>query len=261
MDRKLTQERRSEIAGQLLDAGKVSAAALARQYGVSTETIRKDLMWLERRGLAQRGYGGAIAPVGMPERSFVEKATDNRWGKHQIALAVSERIPPGATVLLDSGSTVLEAARLLAGRSDLTFFTNSLQAAQLLAGRGRAVFLAGGSVRSSSLAVTGAAAAESLGRVNADIALLGASGFDNGRGPCVESVEEAEMKRAMICAARSAILLADASKYSLRARVQFGAWRDFDLLITDGGLSDAALSSLREQLKVWVAEVREEEEE
>lgn len=261
MDRKLTQERRSEIAGALLSAGRVSAAALARQYGVSTETIRKDLLWLERRGLAQRGYGGAIAPAGAPERSFLEKATDNREGKRQIALAVPARIPPGATVLLDSGSTVLEAARVLAGRSDLTFFTNSLQAAQLLAGKGREVFLAGGRVRSSSLAVTGAAAAEALGRVNADIALLGASGFDNGRGPCVESVEEAEMKRALIRAAKSAILLADASKYPLRPRIRFGEWREFDLLITDGGLSGAARSALCAQLEVRVAEARKEAEE
>lgn len=258
MERKLTQERRGEIAQCLMHEGKVSATALARQYAVSTETIRKDLLWLEEQGLAQRGYGGAVASSRALERSFGEKATDNRQKKRRIALATVAQIPPGATVLLDSGSTVLEVARLLSTRSDLSFFTNSLQAARLLAEKRREVFIPGGKVRTSSQAITGASAAEMLSRVNAQVAILGASGLDQGQGPCVESVEEAEMKMAMIRAAQSAYLVADASKYAQRARIRFAQWSDFSLLITDDGLRGDALEQMRGQINVLVAQIKEE---
>jgi len=119
MAQKMTRERRDEIARALIRDGKVSAAELSRRYAVSAETIRKDLLWLEGRGVAEKSYGGAIATTQAMERSFFEKATRNPKEKAKIAKAVAEMVPAGATVLLDSGSTVAEVARQLAARTDV----------------------------------------------------------------------------------------------------------------------------------------------
>ncbi|NLF27917.1 MAG: DeoR/GlpR transcriptional regulator, partial [Clostridiales bacterium] len=178
MAQKMTRERRDEIARTLIRDGKVSAAELARRYAVSNETIRKDLLWLEGRGVAEKSYGGAIATSQAMEKSFFEKATRNPKEKLRIAKAVAQMVPAGAAVLLDSGSTVAEVARQLSSRTDISFFTNSLEAAQLLAEKKRPVCMLGGAIRLSSRAATGAWATEMLSQLNADVAILGTSGFE-----------------------------------------------------------------------------------
>ena len=252
MARILTQERRSEIATRLVREGRVSAAELARRYAVSTETIRRDLLWLEARGLAEKGYGGAIATAQAMEATFFEKATDSPEEKKRIARAVSQLIPPGATVLLDSGSTVLEVARLLAVRTALTLFTNSLEAARLLAEKKRAVCMRGGQSRLSSHAATGVWAVDMLSQLNAQVAVLGASGFSPD-GPCVESMEECQVKRAMLRAADTVILAADSKKSRRRAAMRFAHWRDIALLVTDSGIDAQALSRIGQQVKAITA--------
>jgi len=224
MAQKMTRERRDEIARTLIRDGKVSAAELARRYAVSNETIRKDLLWLEGRGVAEKSYGGAIATSQAMEKSFFEKATRNPKEKLRIAKAVAQMVPAGAAVLLDSGSTVAEVARQLSSRTDISFFTNSLEAAQLLAEKKRPVCMLGGAIRLSSRAATGAWATEMLSQLNADVAILGTSGFEGSAGPCVESMEECEVKRAMLRAARTSIVAADSTKSSCRAPMRFAAW-------------------------------------
>lgn len=250
MKQMLTRERRNEIAEKLNAVGQVSAADLAREYGVSSETIRKDLLWLEERGLAEKSYGGAVAASRTLERPFLEKASYNPEQKKRIAHAIAGMIPSGAAVILDSGSTLSAVAQALASRSDLILFTNSLQAAQILAARKRQVCMIGGMVRLSSQAATGYEAEEALSRIHADVAILGASGFADCDGPCVESMEECGVKRAMIRSARTVIVAADSTKARCRARYQFAKWREVSRLVTDSGLQDAALHSLQAQTEV-----------
>lgn len=248
MARMLTRERRSEIAGLLVREGRVSAAELARRYAVSTETIRRDLMWLSERGVAEKGYGGAIATAQAMEASFLEKATDSPEEKRRIARAVAALIAPGASVLLDSGSTVLEVARLLAARNDLTLFTNSLEAARLLAEKKRAVCMLGGQIRLSSHAATGVWAVDMLSQLHTQAAVLGASGFDED-GPCVESMEECQVKRAMLRAADTVILAADSKKSRCPATLRFALWQDIALLVTDSGIDAPALERIGQKVK------------
>ncbi|NLD60279.1 MAG: DeoR/GlpR transcriptional regulator [Clostridiales bacterium] len=252
MAQKMTRERRDEIARALIRDGKVSAAELSRRYAVSAETIRKDLLWLEGRGVAEKSYGGAIATTQAMERSFFEKATRNPKEKAKIAKAVAEMVPAGATVLLDSGSTVAEVARQLAARTDVAFFTNSLEAAQLLAEKKRPVCILGGAIRLSSRAATGAWATEMLSQLNADVAILGTSGFEGSAGPCVESMEECEVKRAMLRAAKRSILVADSTKSRCRAPMRFASWAEISLVVTDAGIDAELLSELRNSVETIV---------
>jgi len=252
MAQKMTRERRDEIARTLIRDGKVSAAELARRYAVSNETIRKDLLWLEGRGVAEKSYGGAIATSQAMEKSFFEKATRNPKEKLRIAKAVAQMVPAGAAVLLDSGSTVAEVARQLSSRTDISFFTNSLEAAQLLAEKKRPVCMLGGAIRLSSRAATGAWATEMLSQLNADVAILGTSGFEGSAGPCVESMEECEVKRAMLRAARTSIVAADSTKSRCRAPMRFAAWSEVSLLVTDAGIDPELLGELRDSVETIV---------
>ena len=247
---KLTQERRNEIARRLIRDGRVSALELSEAYAVSAETIRKDLMWLESRGIAQKSYGGAIAAAQALEKPFFEKATSHPEEKRRIGRAAAERIGPVGVVVLDSGSTVMEAARELAARGDLSFYTNSLRTAQMLADRKCNVCMLGGAIRLSSQASSGLWAVEQLEQLRADWAIVGASGFLGSDGPCVESPEEAQVKRAMIRAARKVIIAADSTKSRCPAAVRFARWADVSLLVTDGGMEPEALKRLREMVEV-----------
>ena len=252
MEQKLTRERCNEIAEALVRDGKVSAAELSEKYSVSTETIRKDLLWLEKRGVAEKSYGGATATPQALEKSFFEKATNNPREKARLAKAVAAMIPAGATVILDSGTTVLEVAKWLAARTDITFFTNSLQTAQLLVQKKRTVYMLGGLIRLSSHAATGVWATEMIAQLNADIAILGTSGFEGSSGPCVESMEECEVKRAMIRAAKTSLLVADSTKSRCRSTVRFAGWADISRLVTDRGIDPERLAELRQSVETIV---------
>ncbi len=249
---KLTQERRNEIARRLIRDGRVSAQELSAAYGVSVETIRKDLTWLESRGIAEKGYGGAIAAAQALEKPFFEKATSQPEEKRRIGKAAAERIGPVGVVLLDSGSTVMEVARELAGRGEFSFFTNSLRTAQMLADRKCGVTMLGGAIRLSSQAAWGMWAVEQLEQLRAGWAIVGASGFSDSDGPCVESLEEAEVKRAMIRAAKKTIVVADSTKSRCPAAVRFARWADVSRLVTDGGIEPEVLRRLRETVEVQV---------
>lgn len=250
MKKRNTQERRQEIAEQLVAEGKITVSELASRYGVSTETIRKDMIWLEEHGLAKRGYGGAVAATALTERPFLEKSIRNKQGKAQVAKKAAELIQDGDVLLLDSGSTVLSLAKQLVLKRNITVFTNSLKAAQHLVDYGIKVYLLGGEVRSTSNALTGGWAIRALGEIQADIAILGTSGVKERRGPCVESMEESEVKRAMMAAARKTMVLADASKGDCDSLVQFANWDNVDWFITEETINQETLKCIKEKTTV-----------
>ena len=113
MRRKLTVERRNEIAALLLRDGNLKAGELAKRFSVSTETIRKDLIYLDEQGIAQKGYGGAIARSDLIERPVVMKEMENMETKAAIAVKALELIPPNGVILLDAGSTTYALAKQL----------------------------------------------------------------------------------------------------------------------------------------------------
>ncbi|HWR21855.1 MAG TPA: DeoR/GlpR family DNA-binding transcription regulator [Feifaniaceae bacterium] len=250
MKKRNAQERRQEIAGRLVSEGKITVSELAGQYAVSTETIRKDMIWLEENGLAKKGYGGAVAATALTERSFLEKSIRNRQGKANVAKKAAEFVKDGDVLLLDSGSTVLSLAKQLVLKRDITVFTNSLKAAQHLVDHGVRVYLPGGEVRSTSNALTGGWTLRAFKEIRADLAILGTSGVKGRGGPCVESMEEAEVKRAMMASARKTMVLADASKGDCDALVQFADWEDVDWFITEETIGREALEWIREKTTV-----------
>ena len=130
--KKTALNRRDEIAKSLMQDGQISTQALAREYGVSVETIRKDLLYLQKSGIAKKGYGGAVVCTEWNEQSFGQKSIEHQAEKARIAGRALDFVCDGDIVILDSGSTVAALARLLLNKKRLTVFTNSLYAAQTL---------------------------------------------------------------------------------------------------------------------------------
>lgn len=240
-------ERQQLILTSARAAGRAEVGALAEQLDVSTETIRRDLTALERRGLLQRVHGGAI-PV---DRVEPEVGLDVRIGrraavKQRIALRALEEIPPGGTVLLDSGTSTLAIAQALPADAECTIITNSLMiGAALSAKPGIELMQLGGRVRPVTGAAVGRWTCEALAELTVDVGFVGSNGFDAQRGLTTPDQEEAAVKRAMVLASRTTVLVADSSKAGRAHLTRFAALDEIDLVITDTDLDGDLAEELR----------------
>ena len=248
-----TAKRRRALAELLVADGSVQIAELAAQYHVSRETIRKDLIFLEQSGVGRRSRGGSLILEGIAEPPLSARSVENIAAKHRIAEAAVRQIPDGATILLDTGSTMNEAARLLALRHGLTIVTNSAQITPLLADSDNTVYALGGQVRATSLACVGMWTLTALRTLRADIALIGTNGVLGHTGPCTSIYSEAEIKTAMVQCAKKSIVLCDGSKFREEAVIQFADWQQIDCLITDQTAPEAELAAIRQKTTVLVA--------
>lgn len=243
-------KRREEIAAILLAEGKIKVGELAKRFKVSTETIRKDLIFLEEKGIIKKNRGSAEVRNEYEENNYVQKSQDNMEQKQEIAVKAAKLIPNGSTLILDAGSTTYQLARQLILRKDVTVITNFIPIADLLHSNGLHVIATGGEIRLSSGAMTGIFAKHCLENVNADIAFLSTSGFKGAFGPCVENFPEADIKRIMMQNATQKYLLADSSKAEVRAMVKFGDWDEFEALITDKNMDSITRNDLEQYVNL-----------
>ena len=246
----LVKERRDYIKKRLIADGSIKVSELSSFFGVSSETIRKDLICLEREGVAKKEYGGAVALRDAFEPSFKIKSVTHLEEKTRIANEALKRIESGMSLILDAGSTVFALAKALAIRKDITVFTNGFKAAQVLDEYGITTYVLGGRIRTNSNAIVGNWAIRNLQEIKVDLAVLGVSGFAGREGPCVEGFSEAAIKTAMIESSRRAIVLGDASKAKKQALVEFAKWKDIDELITDSKIEPGVLEKIRQQTAV-----------
>lgn len=242
------EERRQAITETARREGRVEVAALALRFDVTTETIRRDLTDLEARGVLQRLHGGAV-PVERfkAEPAAAQKAALLADEKRRIAKRALDLVPPGGTVVLDAGTTTGAMARLLPTEIDLTVVTNDLAIAQELATRPRlSVMLLGGRLRKNVLAAVDDWALRVLADLSVDVAFLATNGVSVDRGLSTPDTAEAAVKRAMVRAGRRVVLLADHTKVSDEHFAKFADIGDVDVLVTDGGLSDAEADRFRQ---------------
>lgn len=220
--------------------GRIDAAAISQVMGVTVETIRRDLIVLERQGVLRRVHGGAI-PI---ERFGVEPTIGARSHamtveKSRIGRAALDELPEEGVVLLDSGTTTIKVAELLPPNPDLTVVTNSGQVAMASAQRPAVTVLClGGEMRKRSQAIVGEWTMRLLEDLLVDVAFMATNGVSVARGLTTPNPTEAATKRAMIRAARRAVLLADHTKVGNDCFARFGELADIDTFITDTGLDE-----------------------
>ncbi|MDR1579105.1 MAG: DeoR/GlpR family DNA-binding transcription regulator [Synergistaceae bacterium] len=230
MNRK-TLERREKLKGMLITSGSVNSSDLSSMFSVSTETIRKDLLLLEKQGYAKKGYGGAVASTNYIETPFDLRNDKNVDAKIAIAAKAMEFIPKESVILLDAGSTTLLLAKQLLTREGLTIITNSMSVCNVLSASNNYVYITGGQVKGVTMSLVGLWANYCLDTILIDTAFLGTSGFQNFSGPSAESFQEAEMKKKILQRSNISIVLSDSSKCSSNALAQYALWSEIDFLI------------------------------
>jgi DeoR family fructose operon transcriptional repressor len=236
------EERLQAILNLARAAGRVDVAALADDFSVTPETIRRDLTTLERQGLVRRVHGGAILAERLSfEPGLATHDAVQTTEKERIAKAALAEVPTTGAVLLDAGTTTVRLAEYLPTDRELTVVTNALPIAALLATRPAITVLAvGGRVRGRTLAAVDAWALRDLAEVHVDVAFLGTNGFSVERGLTTLDVAEAAVKRAMLTAARRVVVLADHTKWGNDQFARFGSMEEVDVLITDSALDACA---------------------
>ena len=238
--------RRRERLGQIVDSRRAARLEeLSAVLGVSQATVRRDLDALATTGRLRRVHGGAVAvDEHLDEPHFDAKASTAADEKLRIAQRAVELVAPDDTVYLDSGSTVLAAARLLHGWTRLTVVTNSLPAANELAGRGPRLIVIGGELRATSRALVGPLSRLLLDTLNVDRALMGTFAFSVEDGLTTTDPSEAYTKELVMRRAREVILLADSTKIGTRSFVSAGSIGDIDVLVTDTGIDERTARTL-----------------
>ncbi len=247
MKKRMTAERRNEIAQLLLKNGNMKASTLAEYFDVSTETIRKDLIYLEEQGIAQKSYGGAIARSELLERPVARKEMERMELKTAIAERAAEMIPKNGVIFLDAGSTTYALAKLLTLRKDLTIFTNSIMVLNILSDSQNQVFSLGGRVRGSSKGIVGAWAVQAVRSLHLNIAFLGSDGFRDLSGPSCASYEETALKQAVLESCTHSVILSDHTKFFSSCLFQFAQWDQIYALVTDH-CSQPEFKSLAEKI-------------
>lgn len=239
-------QRKQHVLETLRRDGRVDAAAIAAGLSVTGETVRKDLVALERQGLLRRVHGGAVPITHLSFEPAVDTRTGHLAEKVRIAKAALAHLPERGTVLIDAGSTTAQLVEMFPGDRQLTVYTNTLPLAlQLLTRPLLTVYTLGGRVRTTTYAEVDDWAARALSEINVDVAFLGANGVSLHRGLTTPDQAEAGIKRRMLSCAHRRILLADHSKIGTVSGVRYGDVADIDVLITDDGLDESHLVELR----------------
>jgi DeoR family fructose operon transcriptional repressor len=238
---RLPARRKDELAEYVAEVGQVTVNDLAEHFGVSPDTVRRDLDELAVDGRVKRTHGGAVrsSPLSRTEISFAERMSVNDAAKNLIGEAAAALIEDGQTILLNGGTTALTVLPHLARRRNLTLVTNNLWApGRIPPDCVRDVYLLGGTVRLTSQVTLGPVEfAGTMGsrshRIHADIALIAVGGIAAGLGYSTSNLQEARMMFEMMQSSRQVVVLADHSKFDRSTFAQVGDLDVADILVTD----------------------------
>jgi DeoR/GlpR family transcriptional regulator of sugar metabolism len=227
-------ERQERIAAMVTTRGKVRIAQLTELFGVSEPTVRKDLTLMEQRGLLKRTHGGAISIRPPVEQALASRIAENAEAKRQIAKACVQLLSPGEAVFFDSGTTVHQIARALAGSGlRLTVLTDSPSIAEAVADLpGVSHLLIGGQLRRISDCLIGPLTTENLKQFAISTAFIGASGLSE-TGVTVSDLSEAQLKAAVVAKAQRVILPIDHTKVGISDFARVCDISDLDMIVTD----------------------------
>jgi len=243
----LIEERRQYIVGLVQKHGRVLVEELSASLGISRITIRKDLDYLQERGLVSRTHGGALLPGNgaISDPTLQEKEGRHSQEKVRIAAAAVNLVQEGQCVLLDSGTTTTVIARALKRFSRLTIITNAVNIAGELSGTDFEVLLTGGSLRKNSFSLVGPLAEDMLHEMHADILFLGVDGFDLEVGLTTPNVMESRVNRAMVKASSLVVAVCDSTKFNRRSLSKIVDASVIHHVITDSGLPPETAEALR----------------
>lgn len=239
----LTLQRDETILTKLRETGSASSQELAELLGVSGSTVRRDLERLELLGVLRRVHGGAHFTTASEEESlFAEAVDENAAEKEAVAARAAQLVGDGQVVLLDIGTTTMRIAHHLRGR-EVTVITSSLAVLDVLRNDTAVnLVLLGGIVRRNFQTLVGPITENILATVRADIAFLTCTGV-RPDGSIVDDISlEASIKKALITAADTVVLVATSSKFPGSGSLRIGHLENIDVVVTTNGVNEATLA-------------------
>lgn len=231
----LAIERRNAILAALSADGKVIVGDLSLKFGVTEETIRRDIDKLAREGLATKTYGGAVSnvspsidlPYNIRKRVNVER-------KQKIAETVASMINDGDRIMLDSSSTAIYVTRKIKTKKNITVITNSVEILLELSDiAGWTVLSTGGTLKEGAFSLVGATAEKMIRGHHVDIAVCSAKGIDEKMGITDSNEKDSEIKQAIFSSAEKRVLAIDSTKFDKISFVKVCDASDIDILVTD----------------------------
>jgi len=238
--RRLPAGRQAEVAAYVSSVGEVTVADLAERFGVSMDTVRRDLDRLHADGVLVRTHGGAMGAANhaRPDRAFAERMMLQADTKEAMGRAAARLVTDHSAVVIGSGTTALAVARNLDQHRDLIVVTNNLLLPGALPRDAvRDVYMLGGGVRISAQATVGpvvfGAATRSERSIRCDLAVVGVGGVDAELGVSTSHVGEAQMMAEMMHISRRVAVLADSTKFDQVLFSQIAPLDAIDYLVTD----------------------------
>ena len=252
------KKRYEEIIRMVREQGFVTIDALAQQFGMTPQTIRRDINVLSQEGRLQRYHGGAGLPSSTENVEYSRRQALCFTEKQCIARVLAQHIPNQSSLFINIGTTNEEIAKALSNHSRLRVITNNLNVAAILSGnRNFEVIVTGGLVRSRDGGIIGEATVDFIRQFRVDYGIIGISGIDEDGTLLDFDYREVNAAKAIIANSRKVFLAADHTKFGRNAMVRLGSIDDIDALFTDRQPS-AAMTELMSLsgTELYVAENR-----
>jgi len=238
-------KRHPDILRLVREQGSYRVSDLAEEFGVTLETIRRDIAPLADSGQLIKLHGYVSMPQDAALPPFQARMQENPETKARIARALAKLIEDDASVMIEAGSTINHIAKSLAVKSGLTVITNSLEVARILsAAPDSRVYIAGGEVRLDEGASLGRSAVDYIRQFTAQYGIISANAIDVRRGITRFEPLDAEFCGALLDQCATKILAIDASKFEREALVQICEFSGIDILVTDARPADELRSAL-----------------
>jgi len=232
--------------------GKVTVDGLAEHFGVTLQTIRRDLTELADAGKLERVHGGAILPSGTTNIGYEERRALNTDAKSAIARACAARISDNSSLFLNIGTTTEAVAHELLHRENLMVVTNNINVANILVANPRCeIVLTGGHLRRADGGLVGQLAAETIRNFKFDLAVIGCSALDIDGDMLDFDIQEVNVSQAILRQSRRSFLVADHSKFKRSAPARIASMADVDVFFTDRAVPE----SLGQSCADWGTEV------
>ncbi|MCW2810970.1 MAG: putative DeoR family transcriptional regulator [Friedmanniella sp.] len=229
-----------------LEGRRASVTQISEQLKVTTETVRRDLDVLERRGVLRRLRGGAELMDSTPfEQALAARHAEQFDDKLVIARRAMQELPEDGVVVLDSGSLTFVCAQAMPKDRALVVVTNNLPAAQYLADyENLHIFTLPGMIRGITSAAVDAWTSRRLSTLTADLAIIGVNGLTTNQGLTTTNPEEAATKRAMMLSARRRVVPVISGKVGRNSFCSFASVNEVDLVITDAAANSESVREL-----------------
>lgn len=223
--------------------GKVTVDGLAERFGVTVQTIRRDLTELADNGKLDRVHGGAVLPSGVSNIGYEDRRALNADAKTRMAALAVQHIHEDSSLFLDIGTSTEAVARALLHHRNIMVVTNNLNVANILVGNPDCeVVMVGGSLRRTDGGIVGPLTIRTVEQFKFDIAIMGCSSVDADGDILDYDIQEVGVSQTVIRQARQTFLVADHSKFLRSAPACVGSLRDIDMVVTDAPIDDGIMT-------------------